>query len=329
MFATRSSNMSSGEPAANVSQDTSQLIGATLGAITYGLHITIFLQCMSYVFPQAIRTRTRGAIGRLVYVITEFLIGTVYLACNTILVRLMFVDHRLYTEGPNSWLSAHTGTAANAIDNMTLMTCTFLADGILLRRTYILWDSRKSIILLPLLLYLAATALSIPAFLQLTYPHMDPWSHNHFPFIALNFSLTASVTTLLHLLLVGRLAYTSYRARWEGPAATYMSISSILIESAAPYVFVSLVFFAFYARGSDAQHAVLPVLSQVMCISPELLILRVARRRSLAERMKTTASANAYVPTAHVESRPAPGLTIDDGSHSTANGVCCGGAAAV
>lgn len=76
----------------------------------------------------------------------------------------------------------------------------------------------------------------------------------------------------------------------------------MIIESAVPYAVIGLVFHATYAQHSNARHAVLPVLSQVMvrpasfdshfirhsrldfqCINPELLILRVAQRRSLAE----------------------------------------------
>ncbi|KAJ8454764.1 hypothetical protein ONZ51_g12844 [Trametes cubensis] len=294
-----SSNFSSGDTAANASQDASQLIGAILDAVAYGLHIAVFGQCVYYILPQAIRSRTRGAIGQLVYVVTMFLIGTIYLVSNIQLALLIFVDHRLYPGGPSSWLASHTETVANVIDIVAFMVCAFLADGMLLWRTYVLWDSRTAIMLLPLLLYLATTALSIPTILQLTCPHMGILHHTSTPFIALYISISISTTTLLHLLLVVRLVYMSYRSRWEGSAATYLSIYAMIIESAVPYAILSLIFLATYARHSDAQHAVLPILSQVMCINPEMLILRVARRRSLAELATKAASVT-----------PSPGVPI-------------------
>ncbi|KAJ8481106.1 hypothetical protein ONZ51_g6227 [Trametes cubensis] len=283
MLSTLPLNISSGDTAANASQDASQLIGAILDAVAYGLHIAVFWQCVFYILPQVIRSRTRGAIGRLVYVVTMFLIGTTYFVSNTKLALLMFVDHRLYPGGPSSWLTSHTENIVNVIDIVTFMLCTFLADGMLLWRTYVLWDYRKAVMLLPFLLYLTATALSVPTFLQLTRPHMSILLHTSTPFMVLYFSISISTTTLLHILLVGRLAYMSYHSRWKGSAATYVSIYAMIIESAVPYAALSLVFLVTYVRHSDAQHAVLPVLSQVMCINPELLILRVARRRSLAE----------------------------------------------
>ncbi|KAI0336056.1 hypothetical protein GY45DRAFT_1430231 [Cubamyces sp. BRFM 1775] len=308
------SNISLRDSTTNVSQDTSQLIGAILDAVAYGehqpralfpmldgagfpgLHIAVFWQCMSYIIPQAIRGRTRGTIAQLFYVITMFLIGTTYVVCDTKLAQLMFVNHRLYPGGPSSWLKSHTETVVNVIDIVTFMVCAFLADGVLLWRTYVLWDSRIAIMVLPLLLYLTATALSVPTFLQLTRPHMSVFLHTSTPFIILYFSVSVSTTTLLHLLLVGRLVYMSYRTRWKGAAATYASTYAMVIESAVPYAAISLVFLATYARHSDAQHAVLPVLSQVMCINPELLILRVAMRRSLAELATKAAVATPRMP---------------------------------
>ena len=96
-----------------------------------GLHIAVFWQCVFYILPQVIRSRTRGAIGRLVYVVTMFLIGTTYFVSNTKLALLMFVDHRLYPGGPSSWLTSHTENVVNVIDIVTFMLCTFLADGML------------------------------------------------------------------------------------------------------------------------------------------------------------------------------------------------------
>ncbi|KAH9890931.1 hypothetical protein C8Q73DRAFT_102024 [Cubamyces lactineus] len=218
-----------------------------------------------------------------------FLIGTTHLACNTELALLMFVNHRLYPGGPSSWLASHTETVVNVIGIVTFMVCAFLADGVLLWRAYVLWDSQIAIMILPLLLYLTATALSVPTFLQLTRPHMAIWHHTSTPFIILYFSISFSTTTLLHLLLVGRLVYMSSRSRWKGSAATYVSIYAMIIESAVPYAVIGLVFLATYAKRGNARHAVLPVLSQVMCINPELLVLCVAQRRSLAElAIKTT-----------------------------------------
>ena len=64
-------------------------------------------------------------------------------------------------------------------------------------------------------------------------------------------------------------------------AATYMSIVSMLIESFMLYAVTGVIFVVTYTLKSNVQNLVLPVLSQVVCISPELIILRVAMGRAV------------------------------------------------
>ena len=72
------------------------------------------------------------------------------------------------------------------------------------------------------------------------------------------------------------------RAVGREHAATYMSIASMFIESAMPYAVTGLIFIITYAINSNVQNLVLPVLSQMVCISPELIILRVAMGRAVS-----------------------------------------------
>ena len=61
-----------------------------------------------------------------------------------------------------------------------------------------------------------------------------------------------------------------------------MSIASMLVESAMLYAVTGLIFIITYAINSNVQNLVLPVLSQMVCISPELIILRVAMGRAVS-----------------------------------------------
>ncbi|KAJ8454765.1 hypothetical protein ONZ51_g12843 [Trametes cubensis] len=274
-----------GDSQGSLPLETSQFVGAIVAAVAYGLHIAVFWRCVYYILPQATRRRTYANVGLLAYVVATFSFGTVALACYARLAQLMFVDHRTYTGGPSAWLSSQTGDAVSVLGTVSFMLCVLLANGLLLWRTYMLWESRISVLALPLLLYLADTGLAIPTLLQLARPHSDLWAHITVPLILLYFSLAISLTALLHLFLVGRLMYMSYRATstiGKEHAVTYISIYTMIIESAVPYTVTSLVFIACYARNSNAQNIVLPILSQVTCINPELLILRVARGRAVS-----------------------------------------------
>jgi hypothetical protein len=62
----------------------------------------------------------------------------------------------------------------------------------------------------------------------------------------------------------------------DSDARVYTSLASIMAESAGPYSICGLIFIATFATNSPGQNLFLPVLGQVMCISPELIIWRVA-----------------------------------------------------
>ena len=96
--------------------------------------------------------------------------------------------------------------------------------------------------------------------------------------------LTCSpVNLLLTLLIVGRLLAMSNRVKnmlGAQHAHTYTSIAALVVESATPYALTNLVFIVTYGIGSPGSNVVLPILSQIMCTSSVLIILRVASGRA-------------------------------------------------
>ena len=105
---------------------------------------------------------------------------------------------------------------------------------------------------------------------QASRPDASLWTHTTIQFSLPYFSISIALNTLLTLLLVGRLLYMSRKASrslGQQHAATYISVASMLVESAAPYTITSLIFIITYARNSYVQNLVLPVLSQIMVSS--------------------------------------------------------------
>ena len=106
---------------------------------------------------------------------------------------------------------------------------------------------------------------------QASRPDASLWTHTTVQFSLPYFSVSISLNILLTLLLVGRLFYMSERAKraiGREHAATYSSIASMLIESAVPYAVTGLIFIITYARNSNVQNLVLPVLGQIMVRTP-------------------------------------------------------------
>ncbi|OJT15996.1 hypothetical protein TRAPUB_11721 [Trametes pubescens] len=134
--------------------------------------------------------------------------------------------------------------------------------------------------------------MSVLTVVQTAQPTLDILDGKPTRFTVPYFSTSITLTSLLTSLLVGRLVYMGYRTKWyAGPqyTAAYVSVAAMLIETALPYAATGVLFIVCFARGSAAQNLVRPVLTQIMCINPELIILRVAMGRALSGRIPAAA----------------------------------------
>ncbi|KAI0663838.1 hypothetical protein C8Q70DRAFT_953067 [Cubamyces menziesii] len=273
-----------GESADDLWQERSNFAGTVLGSVAYGIQAAIFAKCLYHLTPWPKSRARKGDKNRsrswfmLVYVVVLFAISTVEIGCNVKLNELMFIDNRAFPGGPVAWYAANFNVPVSTAANAAYITGNFLADALLLWRAYMLWDSFL-VISFPFIVFLGSTAMSIMTLFQSSRPNANLWTKVTIQFSLPYWSISIALNTLLTLLLVSRLLYMSYNARKalsDDHGKPYISVAAMLLESAAPYAIVGLIYIITYARNSQVQNLVLPILSQVMCISPEVIILRVA-----------------------------------------------------
>ena len=112
--------------------------------------------------------------------------------------------------------------------------------------------------------------MSILSVFQSSRPTASLWTSTTVQFTVPYFSISIALNILLTLLLVGRLLYMAYNATQtigRDHSTAYISIATMFVESAAPYAITGLVFIITYARNSNVQNLVLPVLAQIMVCS--------------------------------------------------------------
>jgi hypothetical protein len=97
-------------------------------------------------------------------------------------------------------------------------------------------------------------------------------------------------TCIVNLILTTLIMFRLWRmsryvkdALGDSHARAYTSIAAMMAESAAPYSICGIIFIATFAANSPGQNLFLPPLGQVMCLSPELIIWRVASGRAWSE----------------------------------------------
>lgn len=125
--------------------------------------------------------------------------------------------------------------------------------------------------------------MGIIALFQASQPGANLWTHVTVNFLIPFFSLSISLNIIVTAMIVGFLM--SHRRSIQATigkqhAKQYTSIIAMVVESAALYTIFSVIFIITYGRNSPAQNLFLPVLGQVQCIAPLLILLRVASGRA-------------------------------------------------
>jgi len=213
-----------------------------------------------------------------------FALGTFQTGALIKFDEMMWIDDRNIPGGPNAWLIEHYDNPVNTFQNCAYIIANFLADGSYIYRLFVVWGGSYYIILVPVLALLASTAMSILTVFQSSKPGSNLWSRVTVQFILPYWALSISLNVFLTLIISFRLLRMRRAARMilsAEHAKTYTSVITMIIESAALFSITSLWFIICYAMGSKVQNLILPVLDQLVCIAPELIILRVAQGRAM------------------------------------------------
>ncbi|KAF8814369.1 hypothetical protein BYT27DRAFT_7082399 [Phlegmacium glaucopus] len=307
------------------------LIGAFLATFTYGIHLTLFIWC----FLTLLRKRSiQNRLFLLVFITLLVVFGSIGHGANVKLIVAMFIDKPnippLEVEA-SLRLVIVLGNSANFVNS-------WLQDGLLLYRFWVFWHSGWFILVIPSLMYPASFVLSLMLIVEQLKPGILIWSKISVNLGVPYWSISIALNILITLSIAGRLMLIRYQQRNISGLSNinYLSISAMLVESAALYTTVGLVFLVSYASNSVVQHYTLAALAQVQCISPLLIILRAvqgkawSRRRvdSLATRhvesdvqFVNNGSSTVIDNPKKVGSEPKPHRISDGGSDPHRNGV--------
>ncbi|KLO15960.1 hypothetical protein SCHPADRAFT_236981 [Schizopora paradoxa] len=281
-----------GETALDLWLERSLFAGVVLIAVFYGLHIAIFLNSMYYVMQAPATGKISWPFLSLL--VCFFVVGTLQVAAQARFGELIWIDDRGFTGGPVQWYYKHYSDPSNILGLAALIFGNFVADGVLLYRMFIIWNRSTLVMAFPLAAYLASTALSVLAVFQAAKPNSGKWSHAsvlyELPFWVLTTSLNVIITiALAYRLMKMRLAVIGILG--ADHAKIYTSVTSCIVESGAIYAAIGVACIVAFLTKSNLLNIVEPVLAQVLCICPELIILRVARGRAWTRSMAETTSA--------------------------------------
>lgn len=264
--------------------------GILIGAISYGIVIILFFLCMSALLSPMNRTQRKVRWILVIHTVTMFMIVTVYTALNLDLQSISYIDNRdfpgdrMSPPGPLGYQWSVYSEAITFVPNLLFIVNTWLSDGLLLYRCYIIYAKNYWAVLFPCLVYLASVAMgSVLIYYEVTQPDDSTWDTTALNFNYPYFMIALSLNVLLTLIIVTRLLLHSREIRnatgVKTPTITFCA--TVLVESSALYAISFALFVGPWAAKSDVSEIFFPILAETQVIAPFLIVLRVAKQSAL------------------------------------------------
>ncbi|KZV91470.1 hypothetical protein EXIGLDRAFT_750135 [Exidia glandulosa HHB12029] len=267
--------------------ERSWMSGVLLGAVAYGVHATLFFTALTLLL-QRNRTGKLKDWTWIAYICILFITSSMGNGAQMRALQVGFIDERNFPGGPGVWV-ARTTAFVGVFCNSVYVVNSWFQDGLLLYRFWIIMEGNKLLIALPALVYTTAIVLNtaVPAIgitiiNILTHPGQTIHAQTAADLLTAYFTISVAFNVLLTVAIVTKLLIARKRlGKYLGDGlGTYVSVSAMLIESAALYSSIGIILVVVHGIKSPVQNLVLPTLSQVQSIAPLLIIMRVAQGRA-------------------------------------------------
>ncbi|KAK7012271.1 hypothetical protein R3P38DRAFT_3020413 [Favolaschia claudopus] len=272
------------EDNATIEYERNFIAGDVVVGTAYGIQLVLWANCALWLWKR--RRHGRQPMLLLSYMTAMLLIESLFVAVQARTVQFIYIDNRNYPGGPWKFFLESQTAAVNVIFYATLFLLTFLSDLLVLWRCWVIWAAsgqRKlawAVITVPVTLLLASFALGTLWTLESSQPHLSLYSALPMAYGTAYYAISLSSNIILTLLIIGRLvAYrrTLLESLPADLATHYISLATVVIESAALYSVFALLFLVTYAIDNPTNQIWLGVASGCQQIANLLIIYRLAQ----------------------------------------------------
>ncbi|KAI0797509.1 hypothetical protein C8Q75DRAFT_4286 [Abortiporus biennis] len=262
------------------------LAGDLICGIGYGIQIVLYSRCAWYLWKQ--RKQKRHTLLFLGYITILFCISTIFTAIQARTVQVVYVENRNYPGGPWKFFLASQHESINVIFYATFFLVTFLSDCLVAWRCWIIWSASgmlaaSLVTLVPVMMLLSSFVMGTLWTLQSSRPGLSLYSKVPLAYGTSYYALSLSLNVLLTFLIALRLLLyrrTIVKALPEEYGKPYLSIATIIVESAAIYSVFAILFLITYAVNDPVNQTFIAVSQASQQIATYLIIYRLADGRA-------------------------------------------------
>ncbi|KAJ7120252.1 hypothetical protein C8R44DRAFT_787846 [Mycena epipterygia] len=234
----------------------------------YGIHVVLFYFCIKTL--RNCRIPHRRALSAAVSLI--FLFCTLHVA-----LQLVNAAEQMNALLKHSKFAHRRWDQVNIVMGVLYVSTNLIADGIFIYRCYCIWNFRKRIISVPIVLLVAAGLLGYASVIVCGIQGLAQFLYINWLFpLAMVFSVMTNV--LLMALTAGRIWWIARGARAiMGPEVVkrYRTVIAMILESGALYCTPGFIYIIFAAVAPDSTVVIMAVLAQIVGIAPTVIVVRV------------------------------------------------------
>ncbi|KAJ7108448.1 hypothetical protein C8R43DRAFT_1091863 [Mycena crocata] len=259
-----------------------QMAGDVVVGTGFGVQLVLYTSCALFLWKR--RKHSRQPLLLLGYMTCMLLIETVFVAVQARTVQMIYIDNRNYPSGPWQFFLDTQTAAVNVIFYATLFLLTFLSDLLVLWRCWVIWGASGqhkiawAVIVFPGILLLASFALGTLWTLESSQPTLSLYSALPMAYGTSYYALSLGANIILTLLPADL-------------ANHYISLATVIVESAALYSVFALLFLITYAIDHPTNQIWLAVASACQQIANLLIIYRLAEGSAWQKDTLTTKTA--------------------------------------
>ncbi|KAJ7087065.1 hypothetical protein C8R44DRAFT_893236 [Mycena epipterygia] len=205
-------------------------------------------------------------------IVAMYVFSTVHAASRWVLVKNAFIDHGDTPESTLTYLLINPLWLV-VVPGVMFPANTLVADCVLIWRCWVVWNRNWKIVIIPILCTISGAVLGFLTIATEAQFILHPNRNREmFADFATPYFILSLVTTLTATLLIVFRILTMT----EGRARGYGRVIEIVVESAALYCIVLIIFLPFLIRGSDNDGYPQAILVQMTGIGPTLIVARVS-----------------------------------------------------
>ncbi|KAG1727027.1 hypothetical protein EDB19DRAFT_1643249 [Suillus lakei] len=253
----------------------------------------------------------------LFYIFITFVLGTVGFAANARYTEMIWIDLRDAPGGP----AALIDDEMNYRINVLALTCYYIMEwfmqALLLHRCFVIWNWARWVTIPMITLYIAMIAMSIVVLIEASTGAVWYNINIELAYLCIEVGLTVIYTILVaNRLLVIRSQMKQIMPEYD--SSVYDIVVLVIVESAVLYSVFAIIFIVSFALHSDVSNLCFLSISHVQGIAQLLIIIRVARGRTITREWSTRVAAAptsiAFSGTALNTTDVEPMTTLEQGS---------------